>query len=62
MLLSIQNGEVWIMSVEDCEVKQKFLGGKQKQYVIRSCFGGIAETCVISGGEGELTPESLILE
>ena len=52
MLINLANGEVWIMGTEECELKQKFVGGSQQQYVIRSCFGGSMEGVVISGGEG----------
>lgn len=54
MLMNLGCGEVWAMEVDSKEVRKRFRGQKQGNYVIRSCFGGASEGFVVSGGEGEL--------
>lgn len=53
MLLNLKGGEIWTMGVEDGEIKQKFRGQQQENFVIRSCFGGAMEGCIVSGSEGK---------
>lgn len=54
MLLNLSSGEVWAISVDTCDINQKFRGQKQGKFVIKSCYGGANEGCVVSGGEGKL--------
>lgn len=58
MLVNMADGEVQLLEIETKEsttqVTRRFLGQKQKEFVIRSSFGGADENLVISGSEGKL--------
>ena len=53
MLMNLGCGEVWTVQVDSKDVRKRFRGQKQGNYVIRSCFGGASEGFIVSGGEGE---------
>lgn len=46
------DGEVQLIEIETAEIVRRFLGQKQRQFVIRSSFGGADENLIISGSEG----------
>lgn len=54
MLVNMADGEVQLIEIETAEITRRFLGQKQREYVIRSSFGGADENLVISGSEGIL--------
>ena len=44
--------EVHMYDIETTGLVQRFVGQKQRDYVIRNCFGGADENLVLSGSEG----------
>ena len=52
MLINMADGEVQLIEIETAEITRRFLGQKQREYVIRSSFGGADENLIISGSEG----------
>ena len=44
--------EVHLYDIETTSLIQRYTGQKQKEFVIRSCFGGADENLVLSGSEG----------
>lgn len=53
MLVGLNENKIKIFSIDNGEPLQEFEGHKQKEYMIRSAFGGAQETFVVSGSEGE---------
>jgi len=53
MLVNMADGEVQLIEIETAEITRRFLGQKQREYVIRSSFGGADENLIISGSEGK---------
>lgn len=51
MLINMADGEVQLIEIETAEIVRRFLGQKQRQFVIRSSFGGADENLIISGSE-----------
>ena len=59
MLVNLKGDDILVMDTDTGEILQKLLGGKQNEFVIRSCFGGATESFIVSGGEGnDSTPKS----
>lgn len=52
MLLNMNDGRVLALSSATGEVLMRYEGARQKDFVIRSCYGGAGETFVVSGSEG----------
>lgn len=52
MLINMADGEVQLIEIESAEITRRFLGQKQREFVIRSSFGGADENLIISGSEG----------
>ena len=52
MLVSMNDNKMQLINIHTSEVMQTFEGHVQKDYVIRSNFGGADETHVVSGSEG----------
>ena len=55
MLVSMNENRVELRDIETGEVQERYEGHVQKQYIIRSSFGGADENFVVSGSEGEST-------
>ncbi|KAK3704614.1 hypothetical protein LTR37_013713 [Vermiconidia calcicola] len=53
MLLNMNEGRVLALSAQTGEVLMRYEGCQQRDFVIRSCFGGAGEGFVVSGSEGE---------
>jgi len=51
LLINMNEGKLWAMDVESGEVVMRYEGARQKEFVIRSRFGGAGENFVISGSE-----------
>lgn len=51
LLLNMNGGRVWALDAESGEVLVRYEGVVQKEFVVRSCFGGAGEGCVVSGSE-----------
>ena len=54
MLINMADNEVQLIDIESAEIVRRFLGQKQDEFIIRSCFGGADENLIISGSEGKL--------
>ena len=52
MLVSMNDNKTQLINIHTSEVLQTFEGHVQKDWVIRSNFGGANETHVVSGSEG----------
>jgi len=53
MLVGMNENRLFLASMETGKVLQEFHGHKQKDFMIRSAFGGANENFVISGSEGK---------
>lgn len=53
MLISLNENKIQLMEIETGEVMQTYTEHVQRQYIIRSAFGGANENFVVSGSEGE---------
>ncbi|KAB2578196.1 putative wd domain-containing protein [Lasiodiplodia theobromae] len=51
MLVSMNENRICLMEIETGELLQKYEGQKQREYIIRSAFGGASENFVVSGSE-----------
>ncbi|KAL6706320.1 hypothetical protein ACN47E_005610 [Coniothyrium glycines] len=51
MLVSMNQDKIKLMEIDTGEVVQRFEGHQQKQFIIRSTFGGAGENFVVSGSE-----------
>lgn len=52
MLVSMNADVIKLMDIDTGEVKQRFEGHQQKNFIIRSSFGGAGENFIVSGSEG----------
>lgn len=52
MLVSISPDQIKLMEIDTGDVIQRFEAHAQKQFMIRSAFGGADENFVVSGSEG----------
>jgi len=59
LLLNMNEGRVFIVNAVTGEVVRWFEGVQQRQFVVRSCFGGAGEAFVVSGSEGTLNRDLL---
>jgi len=53
MLISMNPDMIKLMEIDTGEVIHRFEAHQQKQYIIRSAFGGADENFVVSGSEGK---------
>jgi len=53
VLVSMNNSQLMLLDSATGDTIQKYTGLKQRQYVIRSTFGGAGENFVVSGSEGK---------
>lgn len=51
MLVSMNENRICLLEVETGELLEKYEGQKQREYIIRSAFGGASENFVVSGSE-----------
>ena len=58
MLVSMNQDHIQLMEIDSGKVIHRFEGHQQKQFIIRSAFGGADENFVVSGSEGMLSPFS----
>ena len=54
MLISMNENKIRLMEIDTGEVVQSYHGNLQKEYIIRSAFGGANENFIVSGSEGML--------
>jgi hypothetical protein len=52
MLVSMNHDQIKLMEIDTGEVIQRFEAHQQRQFIIRSAFGGADENFVVSGSEG----------
>ena len=52
MLVNMTDGELQQIDINNGEVLQRYHGQRQGTFIIRSTFGGVDESLVISGSEG----------
>lgn len=60
MLISMNKDKIKLMEIDTGEVIQRFEGQVQKQFIIRSSFGGADENFVVSGSEGRWSFQVII--
>lgn len=60
MLVNMNTGRVLSICAETGEVLMRYVGARQREYVVRSCFGGAGEGVVVSGSEGIVLIHSMI--
>lgn len=53
MLVSMNENKICLLEVETGELLEKYEGQRQREYIIRSAFGGAGENFVVSGSEGK---------
>lgn len=54
MLISMNENMIKLMEIDTGEVTKSYSGHKQRQFIIRSAFGGANENFVVSGSEGKM--------
>lgn len=54
MLISMSPDEIKLMEIDTGDTIRTFKGHQQKQFIIRSAFGGAGENFIVSGSEGKL--------
>jgi hypothetical protein len=52
MLISMSKDKIHLMEIETGELLREFEGHAQKQFIIRSAFGGANQNFIVSGSEG----------
>lgn len=57
MLVSMNQDKIKLMEIDTGEVIQRFEAHQQRQFIIRSAFGGADENFVVSGSEGKLSTQ-----
>lgn len=60
MLVSMNQSKLRLMDVDTGDILQNFYGHRQKEFIIRSAFGGADENFVVSGSEGKLNTRALV--
>lgn len=58
MLVSMNQDKIKLMEIDTGEIIREFVAHQQKQFIIRSAFGGADENFVVSGSEGTSTLSS----
>lgn len=59
MLVSMSPDQIKLMEIDTGDVIQRFEGHMQKQFIIRSAFGGADENFIVSGSEGKFLTSQL---
>jgi hypothetical protein len=57
LLVSMNEGRIFTMDVTTGDILSRYEGAVQKEYVVRSSFGGANENFVISGSEGKCSQQ-----
>ena len=52
ILVNLADNELQLIDIFSAAIVQRFMGQKQGNYIIKSCFGGVDENLIISGSEG----------
>lgn len=55
VMVNLSNGQIHLIDLTTRETVRRYVGQQQGEFVIRGCFGGAAESFVLSGSEGKLT-------
>lgn len=56
MLVSMNHNRIELMEIDSGEIIKTFDGHRQKQFIIRSAFGGADQNFIVSGSEGVSCP------
>ena len=52
MLVNVENDEIHLIEIETADIIRRYSGQHQKDFIIRSAFGGADEGLVVSGSAG----------
>lgn len=52
MLVSMNHNRIELMEIDSGEMIKTFEGHRQKEFIIRSAFGGADQNFIVSGSEG----------